>query len=263
MLTTRPDNDPYEVVREVSHRRVLNIAGYLFVELLDLERLRSMFSDAACKLGLLGTVLIAGEGINVSLAGPPVEVRDWLDIVRAQPGFSRFTVKETWSATVPFQRLKVKVKREIIRMDHPTISPTHQRANAVAPVTLKHWLDQGHDDEGRPIVMLDTRNAFEVECGTFAGAVHWDISKFTEFPKRVAARVAELAGKRVVSFCTGGIRCEKAAIFMREAGVDNVVQLDGGILQYFDDVGQAHFGGSCFVFDERISLRGNLEPTGH
>ena len=265
MPTTRPDDNSSEVGGggDVLNPRVLNIAGYLFIELHDLERLRSLLFSAARELGLLGTVLIASEGINVFLAGRQTEVRDWLDRVRAEPGFSRFTVKESWSATVPFHRLKVKVKREIIRMDHPTISPTHQRANAVAAVTLKHWLDQGHDDEGRTIVMLDTRNAFEVECGTFAGAVHWNITKFTEFPERVSARAAELSGQRVVSFCTGGIRCEKAALFMREAGVDNVVQLDGGILQYFGDVGQTHFTGTCFVFDERVSLKGNLEPTDH
>ena len=123
---------------------------------------------------------------------------------------------------------------------------------------MKRWLDQGHDDDGRPVVTLDTRNDFEVDQGTFRGALDWRISKFTEFPQALLAHRDELAGKTVVSFCTGGIRCEKAAIFMREAGLPHVWQLEGGILQYFEETGGAHFDGSCFVFDERRALDADL-----
>ena len=120
--------------------------------------------------------------------------------------------------------------------------------------TLRRWLDQGHDDTGRPVVTLDTRNAFEVDHGTFERAIDWRIDKFTEFPQALLDHQAELKDKTVVSFCTGGIRCEKAAIFMREAGLPHVWQLEGGILKYFEEVGSAHYTGGCFVFDERRAL---------
>jgi UPF0176 protein len=145
-------------------------------------------------------------------------------------------------------------------MDHPTIRPAQGRAPAVDARTLKRWLDAGHDDEGRPVVTLDTRNAFEVDHGRFQGAIDWRITKFTEFPAKVLAHREALQGKRVVSYCTGGIRCEKAAIYMAEAGIDHVVQLEGGILRYFEEAGGAHFHGHCFVFDEREALDPALVP---
>jgi UPF0176 protein len=130
----------------------------------------------------------------------------------------------------------------------------------VAPTTLQRWLDQGHDDAGGDVVLLDTRNAFEVDYGTFAGALDWRLERFTQFPDAAAARRADLEGKTVVSFCTGGIRCEKAAIHLGDLGV-NVLQLDGGILGYFEQVGGDHFSGRCFVFDEREALTADLTPT--
>ena len=153
----------------------------------------------------------------------------------------------------------VRLKREIIRMDHPTIRPLEARAPAVAPRTLKRWLDQGHDDEGREVVMLDTRNAFEVDYGTFEGALDWRIARFTQFPEAATAHREALEGRTVVSFCTGGIRCEKAAIYLREEGID-ALQLDGGILGYFEQVGEEHYDGECFVFDEREALAPDLSP---
>jgi UPF0176 protein len=153
----------------------------------------------------------------------------------------------------------VKVKREIIRMDHPTIRPEAGRAPAVDPTTLRRWLDAGRDDTGREVVLLDTRNAFEVDYGSFEGALDWRIERFTQFPDAATAAAAELQGKTVVSYCTGGIRCEKAAIYLREAGVD-AFQLDGGILGYFEQVGGEHWTGECFVFDEREALTPGLAP---
>jgi UPF0176 protein len=152
----------------------------------------------------------------------------------------------------------VKCKREIIRMDHPAIQPAAGRAPGVDALTLKRWLDQGHDDAGKQIVMLDTRNAFEVDEGTFEGAVDWRIDKFTQFPQALEEHREALVGKTVVSFCTGGIRCEKAAILMREEGVADVLQLEGGILKYFETVGGAHYRGDCFVFDGRRALAPDL-----
>jgi UPF0176 protein len=157
----------------------------------------------------------------------------------------------------------VKVKREIISMHQPQIRPVGQRAPAVTPQVLKRWLDAGHDDAGRPVTLLDTRNGFEVGIGSFAGAINPHIASFGEFPACVEALADELAGKTVVTFCTGGIRCEKAVLYMQAQGFDNVLQLDGGILKYFEDVGGAHYEGDCFVFDRRVALTPALEAAGH
>ena len=129
---------------------------------------------------------------------------------------------------------------------------------SVDPATLRRWLAQGHDDEGREVVTLDTRNAFEVDAGTFDNAIDWRIDKFTEFPPALRAHKTELQDKTVVSFCTGGIRCEKAAILMREEGLSHVYQLEGGILKYFELTDGAHYHGGCFVFDERRVLAADL-----
>ena len=237
---------------------ILNISAYQFVSLPDAAALRDTLEQRATELQLKGTILLAEEGINLFLAGLPEAVRGFVAQLRADPRFSALCPKESWSDTQPFRKMRVKVKPEIIRMNHPTIRPdvagTAGRAPAVHAATLKRWLDQGHDDSCRPVVMLDTRNAFEVDQGTFDGAIDWRIHRFTEFPQALLAHRDELMDKTVVSFCTGGIRCEKAAIFMREAGLGQVWQLEGGILQYFEAVGGAHYTGSCFVFDERRAL---------
>ena len=238
---------------------ILNIAAYKFVDLTDREDLRTAFVAQAEAFQIRGTILLAPEGINMFLAGTETQLRGFIAWLREDARFADIYCKESWSAAQPFRRFFVKLKNEIIRMNHPTIRPLNGRAPGVEPKTLKRWLDQGHDDNGKPVVMLDTRNAFEVDYGTFEGAIDWRITKFTEFPDAVAAHKAELADKTVVSFCTGGIRCEKGAILMREMGLDNVLQLEGGILQYFEDVGGAHYTGDCFVFDGREALSPELK----
>jgi UPF0176 protein len=241
---------------------VLNISAYCFVAIEEPQALRSTLLAEARRLGLLGTILLAHEGINLFLAGGEGPVREFLEDLRKDARFAAIETKESWSAEPPFRKLLVKVKREIIRMNHPAIQPAQGRAPAVDAATAKRWLDQGHDDGGRPVVALDTRNAFEVDHGTFEGAIDWRLSKFSEFPDALQAHRAELEGKTIVSFCTGGIRCEKAAIYMREAGLEHVWQLDGGILKYFEATGGAHFRGGCFVFDEREALDADLRPAG-
>jgi UPF0176 protein len=240
---------------------VLNISAYRFVAIEEPQLLRTELLGEARRLGLLGTILLAHEGINLFLAGGEDPLREFLQNLRGDPRFAGIEAKESWSAEPPFRRLLVKVKREIIRMNHPAIQPAQGRAPAVDAATAKRWLDQGHDDEGRPVVALDTRNAFEVDHGTFEGALDWRLSKFSEFPDALQAHRAELEGKTIVSFCTGGIRCEKAAIYMREAGLDHVWQLEGGILKYFEATGGEHFRGGCFVFDEREALDADLRPA--
>ena len=240
---------------------ILNISAYKFVPLPDAPALRELLHGWATDLALKGTILLAGEGINLFLAAPEAGVRDFIARLHADPRFADIAPKESWSATQPFKKMLVKVKNEIIRMDHPAIQPSSGRAPAVDAATVKRWLDQGVDDSGRPVVTLDTRNAFEVDHGTFNGAIDWRIDKFSQFPQALREHKAELQGKTVVSFCTGGIRCEKAAILMREEGLDHVYQLEGGILKYFEETDGAHYQGSCFVFDERRTLEADLSAS--
>lgn len=242
---------------------VLNISSYKFVSLPDCAALRETLYQRALDLELKGTVLLAEEGINLFLAGSGEAVNAWVDALRQDPRFADLAPKESWSESTPFRKLLVKVKNEIIRMNHPAIRPDAQpRAPALPAVTLARWLEQGHDDEGRPVVTLDTRNAFEVDYGTFEGAIDWRIAKFSEFPEAVQAHREELMGKTVVSFCTGGIRCEKAAIYLQQQGLDGpVYQLEGGILKYFEETGGPHYQGSCFVFDEREALDAGLHAA--
>ena len=238
---------------------VLNISAYKFTPLPDAATLRERLHARATALALKGTILLAEEGINLFLAGPADAVRGFVAQLHTDPRFADIAPKESWSESQPFKKMLVKVKGEIIRMNHPAIQPAQGRAPAVAPATVKRWLDQGHDDEGRPVVTLDTRNDFEVDTGTFDGAIDWRITKFTEFPEALRSHLDDLKGKTVVSFCTGGIRCEKAAILMREEGLDHVYQLEGGILKYFEETDGSHYQGGCFVFDERRAVDTDLQ----
>lgn len=239
----------------------VNIAAYKFVSLDDTERMRPQFQALCKQLHLKGTILLTPEGINLFLSGPRVAIDQFLEWLRADARFSDLQVKESYSDEPSHKRMLVKLKSEIITMRLPLIRPEAGRAPSVAPSTLKRWLDQGHDDGGKPVVMLDTRNAFEVDVGSFDDTIDYRISKFSEFPDVIAAHQDELAGKTLVTFCTGGVRCEKAAIHMKNIGFDSVYQLDGGILKYFEDVGGAHYTGDCFVFDYRTALNAQLEPA--
>ena len=240
---------------------VVNISTYKFVSIDDCDALRERLESHCAALGLKGTILIASEGINMFLAGSREAIDSAMACLHADVRFADLVAKESLSETVPFRHLKVKHKKEIIRMDRPAIQPQSGRAPAVSAATLKRWLDQGHDDEGRPVVTLDTRNAFEADVGRFNDCIDYRINKFSEFPPVVEAQAEALRDKTVVTYCTGGIRCEKAAIVMREAGLENVFQLDGGILKYFEEVGNAHWQGDCFVFDERRGVDPALKPA--
>jgi len=240
--------------------QIINIAAYKFVGLSDLEQRKAEVMARAQALELKGTILLTPEGINLFLAGSRAAIDDFLTWLRTDTAFADLEAKYSVSDGVPFKKLLVKIKKEIIRMNHPTIRPEAGRAPAVDAHTAARWIPEGKDDDGRPVVLLDTRNDFEVEAGTFKGAINWHLSKFTEFPQAVLDHKDELAGKTVISFCTGGIRCEKAAIFMGDVGVENVYQLDGGILKYFEETGGAGYEGNCFVFDERRSLDATLSP---
>jgi UPF0176 protein len=239
----------------------VNIAAYKFITLDNLEEMRTQYQALCNELGLKGTVLLTPEGINMFLSGPREHIDQYLAWVRSDARLADLEAKESLSNEQSHKRMLVKIKKEIITMRMPLIKPELGRAPSVDARTLKRWLDQGVDDDGVPVVMMDTRNAFEVDVGTFDNTLDYRIDKFTEFPAVVAAHKDELQGKTVVTFCTGGIRCEKAAIHMQEIGYDRVYQLEGGILKYFEEVGGDHYTGDCFVFDYRTALSPSLEPT--
>lgn len=239
---------------------VLNIAAYKFVGIADPQALAMQLRAQAEAAALLGTILIAHEGLNLFLAGNDTAIDTFVESLHADSRFDDLHVKRSRSDTQPFARLKVKIKPEIISFRQCDASPLETRAPAVSPEDLARWITQGHDDGGKPLVLLDTRNRQEVAHGSFVGALTLSIDRFTQFPDAVAAHRDALSEATVVSFCTGGIRCEKAAMWMRANGMDNVLQLDGGILGYFEHVGGRGYDGRCFVFDERVALDPALQP---
>jgi len=239
---------------------IVNISAYRFVALDDLPGLAERLRARCAELELKGTILVAPEGINLFLAGSRAAIDGFVRWIEADARFAGLAPKESFSDAPPFKRMRVRVKREIITMKRP-VDPTRERAPAVAAATLRRWLDAGCDDAGRPVVLMDTRNAFEIAAGTFDGAIDYGVDRFSQFPPLAAADAQRLADSTVVTFCTGGIRCEKAVLAMREDGYDNVFQLDGGILKYLELEGGAHWHGRCFVFDERESLDAELAPA--
>lgn len=238
---------------------VLNISAYKFTpfsaeELPPLrERLLALTRD---QLGLRGTILLSTEGINLFVAGPREATDVLLAELRSVRGLEDLAPKESESAEKPFNRMLVKIKKEIIAFGVEGIDPARAPAPRLDPRTLKQWLD-----EGRPVTLLDTRNDYEVKLGTFKNAVVPHIDHFRDFPAAVAKLPAELKAAPVVTFCTGGIRCEKAAPLLAREGFEQVFQLEGGILKYFELCGGAHYEGECFVFDRRVGVDPELRET--
>jgi UPF0176 protein len=240
---------------------ILNISAYRFVSLADLPALRERMLERCHALALKGTILLAPEGINLFLAAPREAIHAFMSWLREDARFAGLEVKESYSEDVPFQRMRVRLKKEIITLRHPTLRPEGGRAPAVGAATLKRWLDQGHDDDGHDVLLLDTRNAYETDVGMFAQAIDYRVASFTELPDVLAADRSRYAGKTVVSYCTGGIRCEKFALYMQDMGMERVFQLEGGILKYFEETDGAHWQGDCFVFDERGAVDKALLPS--
>lgn len=239
---------------------LLNIAAYHFAVIDDPDALAASLHRVAEAGHVRGTILVAPEGVNLFLAGDEAAIEPVLDALRGDSRFAGLQVKRSWSRMQPFGRLKAKVKPEIITFRHDGTAPLDARAPAVDPATLARWIAQGHDDAGRRLVLLDTRNREEFGYGTFDGAITLPIDNFTDLPAALASHRDDLADATVVSFCTGGIRCEKAALWLQADGMDNVLQLDGGILGYFEQVGGYGYDGRCFVFDGRVALDPSLQP---
>ena len=235
---------------------ITNVAAYKFAPLADLKPLRERLLAFCRARRLKGTILLSTEGINLFVAGPRAAVEELLAELRAIPGLAGLPVKLSESARQPFSRMLVRIKKEIIAFGVEGIDPARRPSAKIAPQELKRWLD-----EGRPVTLLDTRNDYEVKLGTFRGAIIPGIDHFRDFPAAVARLPDELKRQPVVMFCTGGIRCEKAGPFMEREGYEQVYQLDGGILKYFEDCGAAHYDGECFVFDYRVGLDPSLQET--
>ena len=234
----------------------VNLAGYKFVSLDALEDLKALLDRRCRELELKGTILLSFEGVNVVLAGSRQATAEFQALTQADPRLADLRFKCSLSTYQPFDRMLVKIKKEIITLRAPGVDPEKERAPALAPAELKRWLD-----EGRDVVLLDTRNAFEVAAGTFDNAMDLRLSAFGQFAQAADGLDPSLKDKTIVTFCTGGIRCEKAAPVLIAKGFRKVFQLDGGILEYFEQCGDAHFKGRCFVFDQRVALDGNLEPA--
>jgi len=239
---------------------IQNIAAYRFVTLDDVDAVAVRVKSLCQDLALKGTVLVSPEGINIFLAGLSEGIDAFLSALQQDPRFAGLTVKFSESEFIPFKRLRVKRKQEIITYRDGRLKPEAGRAPSVDPETLARWLTQGHDDAGRDVVLLDTRNIDEVVYGSFEKALVFPINRFTDLPQAVELLKPELEGKTVVSFCTGGIRCEKSVLRMQADGFENCYQLEGGILGYFEKVGGIHYDGRCFVFDDRIALDPKLQP---
>ncbi len=236
---------------------IVNIAGYKFVDLPDFERLREPLKRRCVELGLLGTILLSPEGINVMLAGTRESVEAIKQTLHDDARLADLAFKESFAATPPFGRLLVKLKKEIISFGIDDIDPARFTGPHITSAELKRWYD-----EGRDFVVLDTRNDYEYRLGTFENAIDPQIGGFREFPDAVRALPEAYKDKPVVMFCTGGVRCEKASPFMLGEGFKQVFQLEGGILKYFEDVGGDHWVGECFVFDERVGLTPELKASG-
>jgi UPF0176 protein len=229
---------------------VINISAYKFVELAEPAVFQRALLAVAEQQNLMGTVLLSIEGINLNLAGGADGIKAFQDALAAYPEFAGIPYKTSESDEMPFQRLVVKIKPEIITLrSDEQANPLEHPVAYVTPETLKSWYD-----EGREFTVLDARNAFEVEYGTFERACDLDIEHFSEFPRALAEDTSLDKNKPLVTFCTGGVRCEKAGIVLEQAGFKEVYQLDGGILNYFEQCGGDHYDGNCFVFDERVAL---------
>lgn len=236
----------------------INVSAYQFAPLSNLKELRETLFNLCRELSLKGTILLSQEGINLFVAGLENDVDTLVKALQKVPGLANLKPKISLSQHQPFNRMLVKIKKEIIAFGVEGIDPARKPAPKISAQVLKNWLDQK-----KPLTLLDTRNDYEVKLGTFKNAVVPPIKHFRDFPRFVETLPENLKEEPIVMFCTGGIRCEKAGPFMEKMGFKNIFQLDGGILKYFEEVGNAHYEGDCFVFDARVGVDPNLSETPH
>jgi UPF0176 protein len=234
---------------------IVVIAFYKFVSLPDYEQLRIPLREFCNAHHIKGTVLLAGEGINGTVAGRREDIDILLAHLRSDARFSDLEPKESYYDAIPFEKMKVRLKREIVGLGVPQIDPLRKVGTYIPP---QRWNEIISDPE---VILIDTRNNFEVELGSFKGAVDPKTKAFREFPKFVEMNLDPAKHKKIAMYCTGGIRCEKATSYMLDKGFQEVYHLQGGILKYLEEIPKEEslFEGECFVFDDRITLNHELK----
>ncbi len=235
---------------------IINITTYRFIQLPNeiLPKLQISLKSRANELGLKGTVLLSVEGINLFISGESGAISAFQNFLNTFPYFQNLELKKSFSNFQPFKKMLVKLKKEIIAFGIDSINPSKYVAPYITPEMLNIWLENRSD-----LVLLDTRNTFEVELGSFKNALNLSLKRFRDFPSAVKKLPEKLKNMPIVTFCTGGIRCEKAAAYLLEKGYTEVYQLEGGILNYFEKCEESHFKGPCFVFDARESVTSSLK----
>jgi UPF0176 protein len=255
-----PVSELWQIPLIESARVAVQVAAfYKFVSIDDGAALRSALHDACAAGGIKGTILIAREGINGTVSGPSEAIAALLSTLKSDHRFSDLSVKFSEAEDFPFQRLKVKVKREIVTFGVPEAEPAVAMGELVEP---EDWNALISDPD---VILIDTRNTYEVEVGTFEGARNPETRAFNEFPAYVRRTLAEDRSRKIAMFCTGGIRCEKASAYLRKEGFTSVYQLHGGILRYLERIPaeESLWRGECFVFDERVALEHGVKRGQH
>ena len=230
-------------------------ALYKFTRLDDFEDIQKPLRSFLDSLSVKGTLLLAREGINGTVSGSKESLENVLDYLKADERFHGLEYKFSYSKKIPFRRLKVKLKKEIVTMGLTEIDPTHSVGTYVKP---KDWNNLINDPD---VVLIDTRNNYEYEIGSFQGAINPNTETFREFPSFTKNTLEKYRNKKIAMFCTGGIRCEKSTAYLKSKGYENVFHLQGGILKYLEEVEEEEslWEGECFVFDDRVAVKHNLE----
>ncbi len=246
----------------MSNTEFVNITYYKFVNISDVLVLKQELLNLCLSLSLKGTIILAQEGINSCLVGLEKNIEKFIDHMQQDPRFSDIDFKKSYSSHAPFRKMIVKIKKETIPLGMENIKPAEHSGKYVKPMELKKWLDNKED-----LIILDTRNDYEVEIGTFRDAINPMLKEFRHFPEWVRENLGEHKNKKIVTFCTGGIRCEKATEFMHQEGFQDVYQVQGGILKYFEETAKMapnednYYDGDCFVFDQRVAVDKNLNQS--
>ena len=245
-FVSKPDDAPFVVAA---------LYKFTALEAASLEETRTALKAACIAAGIKGTLLLAPEGINGTIAGTRAGIDAALEVIRQLPGCKDIEHKEAWAYEPPFQKMKVRLKTEIVRMAVPAIDPNEIVGTYIEPEDWNALIT------APDVIMIDTRNDYEVAIGTFAGAVDPKTAAFRQFPDWVKANLDPSKHRKVAMFCTGGIRCEKATAYMKQQGFEEVYHLKGGILKYLECIppDESLWQGECFVFDDRVSVKHNLD----
>jgi UPF0176 protein len=233
----------------------INIAGYRFTPIDDIDDTLNQLKSLCANLDLKGSIYLASEGLNIGLSGNILEIQTFRSNLNQDARFADMQFHELFSQQRPYSKMTVKTKTELVPIEDNTLKVGDFDHQYLPPQELKQWLDSGKD-----FILLDMRNDFEFELGTFDQAQQLNLRRFRKLQTKANELSALPKDKPIVTFCTGGIRCEKAAPYLEKFGFDQVFQLEGGIIEYLRQTKGAHWHGNCFVFDDRISINEKLAP---